>query len=181
MKKNLITIFVITFLTSCIGAGNISGIKNKGKDYFPSMTGIDLVGQQRVIPESFEWKYNIVAVAFKREQQTDVNSWISVADEIIIENNNVGFYEIPLIYEINAPYRFWVNNGMRSGIPDPKARLRTITVYTDRDKFLNLMDMNSDNIYILLIDKSGKIIWNTKGIANAIKIKELRNVIAKLN
>lgn len=181
MKQVLITTFTAFFLTACIGSGNISDVKSNGNGYFPSMVGIDLIGENRSIPESFEGKYNIVAVAFEREHQTDVNSWIDIADEIIAKNQNISFYEIPLIYEINTPYRFWINNGMRSGIPDLKARLRTITVYTDREKFLELMNMKSDRIYLLLIDNKGKIIWQAEGAATKDKIKELKEALNSAN
>lgn len=181
MKSSLIIAFTAFFLTSCIGAGDISDIKNNGESHFPSMVGIDLMGEDKKIPESFKGKYNIVAVAFKHEHQADVNSWITVADNMLAKNSNIKFYEIPLIYEINAPYRFWVNNGMRSGIPDLKARLRTITVYTDREEFLDIMNMKTDDIYILLLDNKGKIIWQTKGPSDTRKIKELEVKINNLN
>jgi len=181
MKKILITAITTIFLTGCMGAGDISDVTGNGKGYFPSMVGIDLTGEQRKIPESFENEYNIVAVAFEREHQTDVNSWIKIADEIIEKNENIGFYEIPLIYEVNAPYRFWINNGMRSAIPDLKARLRTITVYTDREEFLNMMDMNPNNIYLMVINKDGKILWQTSGAADSSKINELEGVVKELN
>jgi hypothetical protein len=181
MKQIFIAIITTVFLTSCIGAGDISDVKSNGKGYFPSMVGIDLIGEQRKVPESFESEYNIVAVAFEREHQTDVNSWITVADKILAKNSNIKFYEIPLIYEMYGPYRFWVNNGMRSGIPDLKARLRTITVYTEREKFLRLMNMESDGIYLLLLDKKGKVLWQTEGPSDDGKIIELENAIKALN
>ena len=181
MKQFIIFIFLITLLTSCIGSGDISEVKGSGIGYFPHLTGIDLMGEKREIPTSFQEKYNIIAVAFKRKQQEDVNSWINIIDTIITENDNIGFYEIPLIYEVNKPYRFWINNGMRSGIPDLKARLRTITVYTNRDKFLSLMNMKTDRIYTLLINRKGKILWQSEGVLDHNKEQSLINYIKNFN
>lgn len=164
-------------LASCIGAGQLSDIQMKNDDTMPSMIGIDLHGNDRPVPESFEGDLNIVTFAFEREQQDNVNTWIPVADAIGDDDPSIRFYEIPLIYEINAMYRTWVNNGMRSGIPGDEARDRTITVYTDRDKFFDLMEMNNSTIYTLLIDPQGKILWRSEGDATDEKIASLKQAI----
>ncbi len=163
IKRILCLTGAILTMTGCIGAGKLSEVKPQGQGLFPKLEGIDLQGKTRRLPDSFAGKLNIVTVAFEQEQQEDVNTWISLADEIIKDNKTVRFYEIPLIYKLNAPYRMWVNNGMRSGIPDEAARERTITVYTDREAFTKLMNMQTQNIYTLLLDDQGKILWRAQG------------------
>ena len=177
MKKLFIAALISFSLSSCIGAGNISDIEMNKQGYFPNLTGIDLMGKERPIPSSLEGKYNLLAVAFKREQQANVDTWIKAAPDIIGKNSQVKFYEIPLIYEINTPYRFWINNGMRQGVKGSEARDRTITVYTDREKFLNLMNMKTNNIYLLLIDKKGKIITKIEGDATKNNVKKIKSYI----
>ncbi len=166
-------------LSACIGAGQISAIKDFKDGYFPSLRGIDLHGQERVIPQDFTNDFNLIAVAFEREQQEDVNTWIEVADNIMQERDDVSFYEIPLIYEMGAFNRSIVNNGMRSGIEDEIARKRTVTVYTDRDQFLDLMDMQSDRIYVLLLDRDGKILWRESGVVNKQFVSDLNGFLSE--
>ena len=96
---------------------------------------------------------------------------------ILKEKPNLSFFEIPLIYELSTFKRFWVNNGMRFGIPDAAARKRTITVYTNRDEFFKISKMKEDEIYALLINKDGKILWSDEGVVNDKKIKDLMKVI----
>ncbi len=179
MKAILKTGLICLTLAGCIGAGENSDMKSQKAGYMPELTGIDLLGKERLIPKSFEGKLNIVAIAFEQEHQTDVNTWIEVADKMIAENKSIRFYEVPLIYKINAAFRMWINNGMRSGIPDEKARERTITVYTDRDKFSNTMEMDLKTIYLLLLDENGKILWRVKGAASKANIKALKDAIAE--
>lgn len=180
MMRFFVLIGALLIMTGCIGAGKISTVKPQGENYFPKMEGIDLLGEMRQLPESFEGKLNIVTVAFEREHQKDVNEWIALADEIMQEHPDVKFYEIPVIYEINAPYRFWVNNGMRSGILEPEARERTITVFTDREKFTGIMNMNTEIIYTLLLDQKGKILWRSPGVLTEENAEDLANEIARL-
>ncbi len=171
---------MLCLLGSCaIGAGENSKIVNNGTNFFPKISGIDLEGKKRDLPQAFDKKSNIVVVAFKREQQEEVNTWISAVDEIIKKNSNVAFFEVPLIYELNYLSRSFLNNGMRRGIPDVKARQRTITVYTNRDQFFKITNMQEDKIYVLLVNNKGKILWRTDGVADNKKIKALRIAIKK--
>jgi hypothetical protein len=167
-------------LQSClIGSGKNSQIKINGEN-FPKIIGIDLQGKKQELPESFKGKINIVAIAFKREQQKDVDSWIIGVDEVIKNNPNVNFYEIPLIYELGAFSRMWINNGMRYGIPSEISRKRTITVYTDREKFFQIMKMKKDIVYVLILDDKGKILLRVEGEANDSKITSVKNFISSM-
>ena len=70
----------------------------------------------------------LVIIAFKREQQNEVDSWIKETKPILQENSALSFYEIPLIYELSTLSRMWINNGMRFGVSNKVARKHTITV-----------------------------------------------------
>ena len=177
MKK--ISLFITLFLLqSCIiGAGTNSRIEANKNSYFPKITGIDLNGQEQEIPTVFKNKFNLVILAFKREQQAEVDTWIKAIEPIIKENPNLNLYEIPLIYQLSAFGRMWVNNGMRFGISDKAARKRTITVYTDREEFFRITRMQEDKIYALLIDDGGKILWRAEGIANIANLTAVKNII----
>lgn len=177
----IINIISLFFLTSCfIGSGKNSEIIFSSNKQFPKISGIDLNGNGHDLPEAFKGKYNLIAIGFEREHQEDINTWIKVADQIIQEKANINFYEIPVIYKLGSFSRLWVNNGMRLGIQDKNARKRTITVYLDREKFFENMQMKGDRIYVLLLDNKGKILWKTEGKANENSLKSLNNFIKKL-
>jgi hypothetical protein len=129
------------------------------------------------LPKAFDARSNIVIVAFRREQQKDVDTWIPLADEIMKKNSEVNFYEVPVIYELGAFSRSWINNGMRRGIPSETARKRTITVYTKREKFFKIMKMKEEKIYILLLNNKGKIIWKAEGVKTKEKARALKALI----
>jgi len=176
MKFALLMTMILS-LSACIGSGQNTSVTKVDDGFIPSMAGIDLLGEERPIPDSFKGDLNIVTFAFEREQQEMVNTWIDGLEPILENEVNVRYYEIPLIYEMNAVMRGWVNNGMRAGIPDEAARERTITVYTDRDKFLKMMSMDTTTIYTVLVDQKGKILWRTDGVATDEKIKTLQGLL----
>ncbi|MFM8185820.1 MAG: hypothetical protein ACKN9I_02705 [Alphaproteobacteria bacterium] len=176
--KNFFAIMSLIALTSCfIGSGENSKILNLGEKKFPKLTGIDLNGNKKLLPESFVGNLNIVAIGFEREHQEAINTWISVADEIIEKNPEIKFYEVPLIYELSTFSRAWVNNGMRFGIQNEIARKRTITVYTNRDEFFNIMQMKGDRIYVAITTNEGDVLWLAEGIATKEKTESLQKFI----
>ncbi len=163
-------------LTGCIGAGRVSevGPATEPGAAFPSVAGINLKGEEILLPQGFAGRLNLVAVAFEREQQADVDTWIG-ASEGLGSGADLRFYEVPTIFEAGAVFRLWVNNGMRAGIPAPEARARTITVYLDREAFLKTLaipDMTS--IHVFLLDDAGRVLWRTAGAATAEKLDELQ-------
>jgi len=166
-------------LFGCIGAGKNSSLQfqEEGPQSLPVMTGINLVGEEITLPRQLKGQRNILAFAFEQEQQEDVNSWIPVGEELENAYPDVRFYEVPVIYEMGAVSRMWVNNGMRSGIPSDQARERTITVYTDRDKFLNHMEMNKESIYVVVANPQGEVLWREKGPATDKKVQALKNYL----
>ncbi len=174
--KKILNLFIIIFFTACsIGAGENSKMIASKKGYFPQLVGIDLEGERREIPQSFNNKINIVVVAFKREQQKNVDGWIKVVDEIISQRSDINFYELPVIYELNSVSRSFINNGMRRGVVGSKARKRTITIYTNREVFFQHMKMKENNIYVLMLDKAGKVIQKIEGDATSENIEKLKN------
>lgn len=177
--KYLVLLTLLLTLQNCIGSGINSSIKAGKGNSFVLVEGIDLDGRIRQLPKAFTGKLNIVIVAFKREQQQDVDGWISGTENMLKKNRNLRFYEIPVIYKMNSFSRSWINNGMRRGISDEAARKRTITVYTDREKFFSLMKMKEDRIYVLLLDENGKILWRSEGKSSEKKIKFLENALKK--
>jgi hypothetical protein len=177
MKKAILLSLLLALQSCMIGAGENSKVEAGKNNYFPKITGIDLDGKKQDLPDVFKNKLNLVIVAFKREQQAEVDTWIKAAEPILKENPNLSFYEIPLIYELSAFKRMWVNNGMRFGIPDEIARKRTITVYTNRQEFFEITQMKEEKIYALLIDSNGKILWRKEGVANDKKMSDLKKIM----
>lgn len=165
-----------TLLPGCIGAGTNSALRTVPAG-FPEVTGIDLEGREVRLPSGLAGSPRIVVVAFERRQQADVDTWIRAVEPLLAARPDARFYEVPVIGSSSAPFRLWVNNGMRAGIPDEAARRRTITVYTDRDGFLAALGARRESITTLLVDAGGRIAWRADGPADPEKVASLGRVI----
>jgi len=131
---------------------------------FPSVTGQNLLRQKVDLPKAFEGESNILFIAFLRWQQASIDSWMPFVSELEREHPQLRYYELPTIQRMNWLSRTFINEGMRAGIPDGKARARTITLYLDKGSFMEALSIPHEaEISVLLIGKDGRVIWRTMG------------------
>lgn len=89
---------------------------------FPQVSGKNLQRREVHLPQDFEGKCNIVFIAFLRWQQASIDSWMPFVSELERVDPNIRYYELPTIQRLNWFSRTFINEGMRAGIPDNKAR-----------------------------------------------------------
>ena len=166
-------------LIGCIGSGANSAMKPGAEGSFPFVTGINLEGEEKQIPNELSGSLKVLCVAFERQQQEDVNTWIDRLTPEVLEREGLAFYELPVIYEASKVFRMWVNNGMRAGIRDDLARRRTFTVYTNREAFTSHLGLQLSSISTLLLDRNGKIVWRIDGPATEEKFTSLLEAVRK--
>lgn len=131
---------------------------------FPHVTGKNLNGTNFQLPADFAAPINLVFVAFKREQQSDVDSWKPFVTDLKSKYPQLGVYEVPTLSSGYTLFRGFIDGGMRSGIPDPNARATTITLYLDKRAFDRELGVDSEAaITVLLVRPSGEIPWRTTG------------------
>jgi hypothetical protein len=131
---------------------------------FPTVSGSNLERREFNLPQDFEGKLNLLALAFEQWQQNDVNSWLPTVSTLSELYPNLKFYELPTLTQFNGLFQSAIDGGMRSGIPDKAVREVTITLYLDRAAFLRLLEIpDTKTIVLLLVDNEGKIYWRGQG------------------
>ena len=148
---------------------------------FPTVNGSNLLRQKLTLPLDFQGRFNLVFVAFQQWQQREVDSWMALASELEESFDGLAVYELPTIQSKNFFYKTLINEGMRAGIPNPKSREHTITLYLDKADFRNALDMTDEaHIYILVIDRQGNEYFRTRGTFNAGNEAVLRQILGQL-
>jgi hypothetical protein len=148
------------------------------KAVFPSLTFANLNKQDVQLPQGLKGDVNLVLIAFQREQQNDLDTWLKVLPEVVGKHPDVAYYEIPTIDRMNSFMRWFINTGMRGGIPDKAQRERTITLYTDKKAFREALKLASeDRVYVLAINKKGEVLWRTEGLQSAEKQASLETFL----
>ena len=131
---------------------------------FPTVNGSNLLRKKLTLPQDFQGKFNLLFIPFQQWQQMEVDSWMALAKDLEEQPNGLVYYELPTIQTRNSFYKMFINEGMRAGIPNPKTRERTITLYLDKADFRAALDMtDEEHIYVLVIDHQGNELFRTRG------------------
>ena len=131
---------------------------------FPPVEGRNLEGRAFHLPADFEGDVNVVLVAFKREQQADVDTWTRVLHGFAARSGTMRVYELPTLGRRYRVIRSFIDGGMRDGIPDAAVRAATITLYIDKAPFERALGITSeDEIQVFLVDRGGRIHWRGRG------------------
>lgn len=131
---------------------------------FPTLTATNLAKQKVKLPQDFAGARNLLLIAFEREQQKDIDTWLPAAKALEASHPTFRYYELPAIGRYNPIMRWYLDASMRSGVSDNAARQRTIPLYRDKTAFRHALDIPGESaITALLVDKSGKVVWRSTG------------------
>lgn len=145
---------------------------------FPTVSGSNLHRKRLTLPQDFEGDLNLVLIAFQQWQQTQVDTWIPFAKKLEYTHPGLWYYELPTIRQLNVLARTFINEGMRAGLPDPVVRERTITLYLDKDDFRQALQLpHEDEIYALLLDSQGQVLWRAEGAFTPEKGRSLTSLL----
>ena len=145
---------------------------------FPKVSGANLEGRKFDLPKDFEGELNIVFVPFLQWQQAWVDGWMPFAKTLVSTLPKVRAYKLPTIRQMNVVERWWLDNGMRAGIPDRKVRESTITLYLDKDAFRKALGMPTEQtIYVFVVKRDGSVMWRGDGQFSDAKGKALKQAV----
>lgn len=142
--------------------------------HFPTVTGSNLERRSFTLPDDLEGEVNLVILAFWRDHQSLVDTWMPLARRLQTRHSGLVAYELPVIESRSRVSQWFIDNGMRSGIRDRTTREHTITLYIDKAEFLATLEIEDDStIRTLLIDRAGRILWRSDGPLDPAKEQAL--------
>lgn len=148
------------------------------KATFPMLKASNLAKKEMTLPRDFAGQWNLVLIAFLREQQKDVDTWLKALPGIQKDHSGLAYYELPTIKKMSGMTRWFIDTGMRGGIPDQQQRARTITLYIDKEPFRRALTLPAeDRIYALLLNKAGEVVWRAEGLYDDAKGSSLREFL----
>ena len=131
---------------------------------FPQVSGFNLMRERLSLPEDFKGQYNLLFVPFQRWQQMEVDSWLDFTAQLEQSLPGLAHYELPTIQKMMSVSQWFINEGMRAGIPNAKTRAQTITLYIDKDTFRQALNISDEqHITLVLTGADGEIIWRERG------------------
>jgi len=149
---------------------------------FPTARGSNLLRQHLTLPKDFQGRLNLVFIAFEQWQQMEVDTWIPLVEELEQQVVGLFYYELPTLQSRNTFSQWFINEGMRVGIPNPKTRERTITLYLDKRKFRKALELDDEeHIHILVVDRQGQVLFRLQGSFSPDAEASLRQALLQLS
>ena len=148
--------------------------------FFPEVRARNLEGVDVDLPEGFVGDRNIVAIAFQRNHQDLVDSWVPWFEKQAAVDLGLRFYELPTIGRIWAPVRNFIDGGMAAAIREPVILQRTLTIYGDVHRVTQPLGIEDrSTIALLLVDGSGSVLWSGRGGFATPLAHDLETVLAE--
>jgi len=131
---------------------------------FPRLAARDLDGREVMLPAGLPGEWNVVVIAFRRQQQELVESWVPWLEERAAVMPWLRFVELPAIGLQWQPARPVIDGGMAAAVRDQQTRRRTLTVYTDVRRVTAPLGIGDrSTIWLVLVDRAGQVRWCGSG------------------
>jgi hypothetical protein len=130
----------------------------------PKIEGENLSGHRAVLPDAAKGKVTLVAMGFSYESRHPVEVWTNRFRRDFGQNPETAFYEVPVISGMARLAKLFIELGMRRGTAK-EDHDKVITVYggaADWKERLGVGD--TDVVYLLLLDREGKVRWRHAGL-----------------
>jgi len=133
-------------------------------DRFPTLAARDLEGRNCTLPDALTGEWNLVVLAFRRQQQSTVDTWSAWQREVVVDRPGLECWEVPVIGVLWAPARRFIDGGMAQAVREVEARRHTLTVYTHLATATRALDItDTGTVTPMLVDRAGRIRWRGSG------------------
>jgi len=107
---------------------------------------------------------NVALIAFRRDQQRLVDSWVPWLEQRAAADPGLRFAELPALGLRWEPARPAIDGGMAAAIRGQAVRRRTLTVYTDLRRVTVPLGIDDrSTTWLCLMDRAGRVAWRGSG------------------
>lgn len=201
-KRWLFVVIVMLLLTFLIGAvlvlapdstgidilnassDSLTCLKNSDDNclVMPSVTGLTSDSTEVNFPQQFTVDYHLVVMPFDREQQVLAVTWLPLFQELANDYDNVQYWSIAALPELNSAIRFLVLTGISAGISDDEVRQQVTVLFLEQqDTFIDALAIeNVDAIQAFIMDSNGVVYYRAIGEFTTEKGEGFRDALESL-
>jgi hypothetical protein len=129
----------------------------------PVLKGEFLTGRPAVLPSAASGRVALLALGFTYESRFAVEAWAGRFRKDFGDNQQVTFYEVPMIGGMARLGKWFIDSGMRKGTPRDDYE-HVITVYGGTGSWKQRLVSQSPNAaYLILLDQRGTVRWLYRG------------------
>jgi len=147
---------------------------------FPRLHEENLAGQQVVLPDAAAGKVAVLVLGFSHASSTPTGAWAKRAGDEFGKNPGFVLYQLAVIEDAPRFIRGMIISGIKKGVPDSQ-RATFIPVVHEEAALKTLVGYKAeDYAYIVVLDRGGKVVYQTHGATVDATYTELRAKLAGL-
>lgn len=147
---------------------------------FPQLHEENLAGQQVVLPDAIAGKIAVLVFGFSRASENSTGPWMKHLRDDFGKNASVALYQLPVIEEAPRMIRGMITSGMKKGVPEAERATFVPVMHNEAElkKIVNYKE--PDDAYAILLDRTGKIVYQTHSGPDVSGYTELRTKLQSL-
>ncbi len=146
----------------------------------PKVDEQNLAGQRVVLPDAAAGKVAILILGFTRASKEPTGEWRQKIQAELGRAIGLEVYTMPVLEEVPAFVRGMVISGIRRGTPESQ-RDHFVPVLHNEAEWKKLVNYKeADDAYLVVLDRSGKIAYQTHGPLTAQSYAQLRQRVEEM-
>lgn len=172
--------FLLLWLTPITIALAASQTAEQKPTVLPEVSSYNLEKTKVALPSGFTAPVNLLVLIFDQDRQKEADTWIPEVKQLSGSKQELDYYLLPIFPRQNFLSRWWTNSSMRSSTPDATTWKWTVPLYLNKQEFKTKLNIHSDrDTVVLLVDKTGKVLWRNSGPATPEKKNSLASAVSE--
>ena len=149
-------------------------------DPFPRLEAEFLTGRKAVLPDAAAGKNALVMMGFTYDSRFAVEKWAEHVSREFSANDQLTFFEVPVIGGMGRMAKWFIDSGMRKGTPK-ELHENVITVYGGADRWKKAMGFSKaeeNAAYLALLGPDGRVRWLHRGGVSEEAMAALRAALS---
>ncbi len=131
---------------------------------FPTLSAVNLDGRGYTVPTDLSGEYNAVVIAFQQRHQVEIETWQAPLNKLAAQFRGLNYYILPTTQYLPGFQNEYSDIGMQLRLNAHHARENTLQLYVDLNDFNRALDIPTvSQIYTLLLDRVGQVLWRASG------------------
>ena len=169
----------------CFGSGIVFAILalsagSAAAQQLPRLQEENLTGQQVVLPDAAAGKFAVLVFGFTRGSQAATGSWAKRIESDYGKTPGFIRFQLPVLEEAPRLIRGMIISGMKKGVAE-NIRANFVPVLHNEAELKKLVGYKeADDAYLVVLDRGGKVAYQTHGPTAEPGYAELRAKVGGL-
>lgn len=129
----------------------------------PTVHGTSFAGTQVTLPDDLRDRPVVLVLGFSKSSGDVCKGWGQRLEKSYRNSGEVMFYQMPVLESVPKFVRGMVLKSIKSGVPE-REQPHFLPTFSDEAEWRKIVRYaNPDDAYVLVVDREGKVRWQTSG------------------